>query len=126
MERVLTPEFKYVTVWGQANGGREEFLATVPNSHGALPDIEVFVEDIEVREIAQDLFLASFIQVETFADIPPRRYTSAILRMEDGIAKWVLFHLTLIDQSRIPKLPKEIEDNLKNRIPNSSGDSQDE
>jgi hypothetical protein len=54
MEKVLTPEFKYVSVWGQA-GGREAFLESVPNGYGALPDIEVFVENIEVSEIAPEM-----------------------------------------------------------------------
>lgn len=106
MERVLTSEFRYVTVWGDV-ANRQEFLEGVPNGYGALPNSQAYVEDIKVQEIAPDLFLASFVQVETIPDLPPKRTTSAILRMEDGIVKWVLFHLTLIDSSRRPSVVDE-------------------
>jgi hypothetical protein len=106
MERVLTPEFDYVTVWGEV-ANREEFLGGVPAGYGALPDIEVYVEDVEVREVAPAVYLASFVQVETFPDVPHKRKTSAVLRMEDGIARWILFHLTFIDPTRRPKVGDE-------------------
>lgn len=101
MEQVLTEEFQYIAVWGEV-GGREAFLTQVPPAYGAFPDLEVYVEDVQVRELGQDLYLASFIQVETFPNVPPKRRTSAILRVEDGMAKWILFHLTFIDRSNHP------------------------
>ena len=101
MVPVLTPEFQYVAVWGEV-GGREAFLSQVPQAYGAFPDLEVYVEDLEVRELGSDLYLASFIQVETFPNVPHKRRTSAILRVEDGLAKWILFHLTFIDPSSHP------------------------
>ena len=101
MWRVLTPEFRYVTVWGEAHGA-DAFLAAVPGMHGSVRDIDVDVEDIEALEIGPDLFMATFVQVETFEELPPRRCTSAILRVEGGIAKLVHFHLTLIDPARRP------------------------
>jgi hypothetical protein len=103
MVKVLTPEFQYISVWGEA-GGRKLFLTEVPKAYGAFPDLDVYVEDIHVQELAPDLYLASFIQVETFPDLPHKRYTTGVLRMEEGIAKWVRFHLTLIDQTRRPNL----------------------
>ena len=106
MAPVLTPEFKYIAVWGEV-GGREAFLSTVPGAYGAYPELEVFVEDIEVREVAPDLYLASFIQVETFPDLPHKRTVSAILRVEEGIAKWMLFPLTLINPQNQPDLGQE-------------------
>jgi len=101
MAPVLTPEFQYVAVWGEA-GGREAFLSAVPGAYGAFPELEVYVEDLQVRKLAPDLFLASFIQVETFPDLPHKRKMSAILRVEDGLAKWILFHLTFIDPQSHP------------------------
>ena len=101
MEPVLTEEFQYVAVWGDV-GGRKAFLTQVPPADGAFPELEVYVEDVQVRELGQGLYLASFIQVETFPHVPHRRRTSAVLRVEDGMAKWILFHLTFIDPSQHP------------------------
>ena len=69
----------------------------MPSGYGQFPDLEVSVEDIQVRHLGGDLYLASFIQVETFPDLPHRRRVSAVLRVEEGAARWILFHLTLID-----------------------------
>jgi hypothetical protein len=101
MAPVLTEEFQYVAVWGEV-GGREAFLSQVPGAYGAFPELDVYVEDLQVRELGPDLYLASFIQVETFPNVPHRRKTSAILRVEDGLAKWILFHLTFIDPQNRP------------------------
>ncbi len=106
MAPVLTEEFQYVAVWGDV-GGREAFLTQVPSAYGAFPELEVYVEDLQVHELGPDLYLASFIQVETFPNVPHRRRTSAVLRVEDGLAKWILFHLTFIDPNNHPAPPSE-------------------
>ena len=106
MNEVLTPEFKYVTVWGEVVS-QKAFMEQVPQAYGIFPDLDVYVENIEVQEIGPDLYLTTFEQVETFPDLPARRTTSAILRMDDGIAKWVLFHLTFIDPTKRPQVNDE-------------------
>lgn len=106
MEPVLTREFQYIAVWGEV-GGRDMFLSSVPEAYGAFPELEVYTEDICLHKLAPDLYLASFIQVETFPKMPHKRRTSAILKLEDGIAKWVLFHLTFIDPQNRPNLDAE-------------------
>lgn len=104
--KALAPEFKYIAVWGDM-GGRETFLESVPEAYGILPTLDVYAEDIEVLELAPDVFLASFVQVETFPDLPHKRQASAILRLEQGEVKWVRFHLTLIDPKRQPNLDQD-------------------
>ena len=85
-------------------------MAGVPAGYRKLPNIDVFVENIVVRQVAPDLYWATFEQVETFPDIPHRRHTTGLLRLDDGQVKWLLFHLTLIDPSRVPAAAAEAQE----------------
>lgn len=98
VEKSIAVDMKMVSPEGVIMSG-EGIIQAIKNSHGSSNHIKIWVEDVTVKRLTADFYLATYYELQDRAGNNTKRYSSAIFRRSSRSPndfEWIHVHETWV------------------------------